>query len=121
MIVLSISIGFFIWLIHRTSMIESYSTVFGIKKLLRIYDYQQWCADNFGQQYVDYPHFIREKVKGSKIIDFLTHLFVCPYCSITMLSLIVSIIRGEIFTFLFVAAIATLFFLILDFFYKKNR
>lgn len=119
--ILAISIGFFVFLIYRTELIKQYGTIFGLKKLLKLNDYEEWLANNWREKdYWNYcyPVFIRETIKGGKITEFASHLFGCPICLITFSSLI-SCLFVNCFIFLFVAALATLTFFILDWFYRK--
>ena len=93
------------FLIHRTDFIVEYGKILKLQKFLKYYDYEEWKAKNFNEPrhwLINYPVFIRETVKGGDIVNFLVHLFGCPICSITALSLAASLFYNP-FAFLFIA------------------
>jgi len=75
MILASISIGVFIFLFFHTDFIGAYLKLFRLDWLVK--DYLEWHRHN-----PDYflPHFLREEVKGGRIISFIVSLLGCPIC-----------------------------------------
>ena len=94
------SLGFFVFILHRTRMIEEYSGLLSLDGLLKMPDYRAWKKTNAVHNY-----FLFLKSRKS---TFSTNMAACYYCLITFSSLIICL-----FGSLFVSPQLPFFFLII--------
>ena len=96
-LILSISVGFLVFLLNYTDFIAEYGKV--APKFFLLDEYEKWKAAGG----TGYPTFIREKHN-----NFWGRLFGCPYCLVTFLNLILQSAFTSPLLFLAGAFISTL-------------
>ncbi len=112
----SLSIGYLVFLCNKTDFILEYGNLLRLGKFLKASEYEEWKKVN--ELDYGYPVFIREKYS-----NFFSRLFGCPFCLITFISMGVSTFLWVWYCFaigLAIGGLASLFFLLISFFYKKT-
>lgn len=105
-LLLGVSLGFFVFVLHHTNMVESYANALGFTRFLRIREYSEWKKTNAVHNYFV---FLKRSLP-----NFWTSLAACHYCFITFLSVFLclggSLFVGPslLFFFLVVAAVGCL-------------
>ncbi len=85
-----LSLGYFTFLLHDTEALAEYGRVLGLSNLLGLDKYRQW-NEQRTEEYAYYPLYI-SLTKGG----FWGHLFGCPFCSMTFLSMLLAIVVSAI-------------------------
>lgn len=95
--VLAISVGYVVFLINYTEVVEEYGKV--AAKYLKLEEYKEWKKGGGS----GYPTFVREKYSS-----FWSRMFGCPYCLIGFSSLVLHTLLTSFCLFLAGAFVSTL-------------
>lgn len=115
-LLLGLALGHFAFIFNQTDFVFEYGSRLGLSKILRLKEYLVWKENNNMDH--GYPMFLRETYP-----NFWTTLMGCPFCLVTFLSMLFSLITlSYLFPFVGLAAggIASFVYLKLNSLYQKN-
>lgn len=115
-LLLGAALGHFAFIFTKTDFVVEYAKVFGLRGLFSVDAYEEWKDKN--DTYLGYHVYLREHHK-----TFWGRLVGCPFCLMTFLSVLLSLLSAS-WWFLLIgfaaAGIASLLYLLLVLLYDKN-